>query len=324
MSEIPSRRVSSPFFIGLFVIVGFFLTIAVIVWLGASQIFRDNVYYVTYFDASVEGLETGSAVKYLGVPVGTINKIEVAPDGRLVQITMRIDTKIEITDSLRVKAEFAGIAGGKFLQLHFPSQPEAYYMHPKLRFQVPFTVIPSAPSGFEEIEVAARAVVDNLMQFQAGEISRGAVAFFDATAKFFENEEMYNMVTELKAASMRLNSIMASLDTSKIISNFEYSSEQIVNAANNLNYMTHSLNAKIDNIDIDGTLAHALASYDSLLVNIQLTVGSLGYQSSAVLVGLNETIENIKRTNKDLRKSLRSLTDNPSQIFLTEPPPPEK
>ncbi len=164
MSEIPSRRVSSPFLIGLFVILGTIVIIGVAIWLGSSQFMQENVKYVTYFDGSVEGLEKGSPVKYLGVPVGTISDIRVAEDGRLIEVIMSVDMHIKVNDSLRVKSELAGIAGAKFLQLHYPSDIEMMEINPKIAFEAPHSVIKSAPSGFDEIEIAARSVMNELMK----------------------------------------------------------------------------------------------------------------------------------------------------------------
>ena len=59
--------------LGAFVLGGIALAFAVLVWLGAGDWNRKTRTIVTYFDESVQGLEVGAALKFRGVPVGTVS-----------------------------------------------------------------------------------------------------------------------------------------------------------------------------------------------------------------------------------------------------------
>ncbi len=324
MSKIPGRRISSSFIIGLFVTISGLALLGTLVWLGANKFFKENTFFVTYFDGSVEGLETGSPVKYQGVPVGSISDISVAPDGKLVQVTMQIDTDINITDSLRVKSEFAGIAGGKFLQLHYPNDKLFYFMHPKLSFEPPHKLIKSAPSGFEEIELAAKDLMNNLMQFKAGDISDELIEFFSSSSKFMNNKELYEMITALKETSVHFQNVMGKADSSSIISNLNQTTFKLLETSDKMVLFTELLNQKVKDLEIQSRIDHAIGKYDSLIYTIQNVVNNLGYKAGSVMLTVNETLEQFKSTNKELKKSLRAISDNPSQIFLSEPPEKEK
>ena len=89
------NKFTGAFLIGIFVLTGLVILIATVIWLGKTQFMEESKLYVTYFDGSVEGLEKGSPVKYLGVPVGTVDKIKVAPDGKLVEIVMQIESTLD-------------------------------------------------------------------------------------------------------------------------------------------------------------------------------------------------------------------------------------
>lgn len=324
MNKVSTRRVSNAFIIGLFVMISSLILIGTVIWLGANKFFKENVYFVTYFEGSVEGLETGSAVKYQGVPVGSIAKIEVAPDGKLVQITMQIGSKIDLNDSIRVKSEFAGIAGGKFLQLHYPTEAAFYAMHPKLTFQPQYKVINSAPSGFEEIEIAAKEVMNNFRNLDVTGVSNGAIDMFNSTSEFMKNKQLYDIVKSLSEASLSLSNILANADSSSIITNANSMSAKLLATSNKLYDFTETLNKKVEDIEINKRLDYAIMRYDSLISTIQHNINGLGFQSRSVLLTLNEALEQFKSTNKELRKSLRAISDNPSQIFLSEPPAKEK
>jgi len=85
----PTR--SSKFLIGLFVIIGALICAGVIIWVGAAKFFTKGALYNVYFDESVQGLQVDSAIKYRGVEIGKVQKIDVAPDYRLIEVTMKID-----------------------------------------------------------------------------------------------------------------------------------------------------------------------------------------------------------------------------------------
>ena len=158
--------------LGAFVLGGIALAFAALVWLGAGDWNRKTRTVVTYFDESVQGLEVGAALKFRGVPVGTVTAITIAPDLRHVKVTSQIYEDVlqklglagkgpvlremeETGTPLRIQVASAGITGVKFLLVN--------YFDPK-RFpvqQLPFDpgpdYMPSTPSTLKSIE---EAVVD--------------------------------------------------------------------------------------------------------------------------------------------------------------------
>ena len=92
--------------LGLFVLLGLTLSLAVVVTLGARNWNEESVHYVTYFDESVQGLELGSPVKFRGVSVGRVSGIGIAPDQRHVQVT----SELTVTDLQRLNLGGGGEA----------------------------------------------------------------------------------------------------------------------------------------------------------------------------------------------------------------------
>lgn len=324
MAKIHSRRVISPFLIGIFVILGTFSLIGVIIWLGAVQFLKEQVYYVSYFPGSVEGLEKGSAVKYLGVPCGSVKSINVAPDGKLVEVVMQLDPKLNIDDSLRVQLALAGIAGGKFLQLFYPSSPDLSELSPSYQFEPPYPVIKSTPSGLEELEIAARDVMNNLMQLKVKEISAGTIGFLGSTTKFFNSPELYQIMANLERTSESLQKVMQSADTSQIISNLESFTNVLLQTSQKLDMLAENLQNQADAMDLPGYISKIYDRYDSTIANANYAISLIGYRSEDLLITLAETLEQIKATNKRLRRTLSAISENPSQVFFSEPPPKEK
>ena len=95
------------FTVGLFVVIGFMIGAGAIIWIGASKYFKKGDTFLTYFDESVQGLQIDSRVKYQGVDVGWVTKIDLAPDNRLVEVTMKININPDMANNIVAKLEIA-------------------------------------------------------------------------------------------------------------------------------------------------------------------------------------------------------------------------
>ncbi len=157
--------------LGLFVVSGVVLMLTTVAVLGARSMRKEVGRYVSYFDESVQGLDVGSPIKFRGVTIGTVGRIEIAPDHRNVEVESELGVaelsrlgldvaegpvrkgarkKLQMANDLRVQLASAGLTGVKFLQLDFfvvEDNPP-----PALPFPVPDNYIPAAPSTMKSIE----------------------------------------------------------------------------------------------------------------------------------------------------------------------------
>ena len=88
------------FFVGLFMAGGISIAVVAIIWLGMSRIFEKGNHYAVYFDESVQGLSVDSPVKYRGVAIGRVEQIKVAPDSRLIEVILIIESGIKAEDDM--------------------------------------------------------------------------------------------------------------------------------------------------------------------------------------------------------------------------------
>jgi paraquat-inducible protein B len=157
--------------LGLFVVGGVVMLLTTVAVLGARSLHAEVGRYVSYFDESVQGLDVGSPIKFRGVTIGTVGRIDIAPDHRHVEVESDLGVaelarlgldvavgpvqrgarkKLTMARDLRVQLASAGLTGVKFLQLDFfvvADNPE-----PVLPFPVPDNYIPAAPSMQKNIE----------------------------------------------------------------------------------------------------------------------------------------------------------------------------
>lgn len=327
MTTIPTRRKSNTFLIGVFVLIGFLALSTIVVWLGVSKFFIDYTKYVTYFDGSVEGLERGSPVKYQGVPIGNVKAIGLAPDGKLIEVEFEIVSKTAINDKIRVKAELAGIAGGKFLQLFYPENEKLAALHPHIPFSAPYPVIPSSPSGIEKLEIALTEIVSKIRAMELEKMSEESIVALQAVSAFFTDPKMKSIVGNFEQSSASANRLLATMEKARFVENINVASDNAVLVTEQLQRTVGSLDQEVQDIraaNIPQKIDGAFARYDSLAVQAGQLLHTLGFRIDNTMFSVGEAVDEVRNSNRQLQKTLRKLSDNPSQSIFSEPAPRER
>lgn len=324
---IPTRRKNNPFLIGVFVLIGFLILTTAVIWLGVSNFFTDYTKYVTYFDGSVEGLEPGGPVKYQGVPIGNVKSIGLAPDGKLIEVVFEIESKTAINDKIRVKAEIAGIAGGKFLQLFYPDNEKVASLYPEINFTPTYPVILSSPSGIEKIEIALTDIVNKVRAIDLEGMSTQTTEVLRSVSSFFNDPKMQAILKNFEQTSYTANKLLTDVDNARFLENLNVATDNAVQTTKQIQHTAADLQSEmqsIRDINISRKLDRAFNQYDSLVGTAGTLVNTLGYRVDNTMFSVSEAVEEFKSTNRQLQKTLRKISDNPSQSILSEPAPPEK
>ncbi|OGU55834.1 MAG: hypothetical protein A2X64_11370 [Ignavibacteria bacterium GWF2_33_9] len=317
------NKFTSSFIIGLFALTGILLIIGTIFWLGANEFFKTRNFYLTYFEGSVQGLEQGSSVKYLGVPVGNVSDINISEDGKLVEVKMQIDPDLTVLPSMRVKSEYSGLAGGKFLQIFIPEKGEIV-PKTKLGFKPKFPVIYSTPSGIDELASSTKEVLNEMMKFDFGEISSSTIEMINQINNILKDKNIVLTLENMQQSSKKLSVLFSQLDTTKVVGNFISTSYDIANSAEELVNTVNVLKTKIQNVEVSGFLNNIYADYDTTMTNLDNMIKNVSARSDMMIISLNGLIEDIRKSNKELKNTIQGINDDPSNIFLVRPPKKEK
>ena len=317
-----NKKLSNSFLIGIFILSGIALLVGFILWMGATQFFKEYDYYTTYFNESVQGLETGSSIKYLGVSCGIVDDVSVAPDGKLVQVILKIDKTVKITDDIGVQLEMAGLAGGKFLQLYEIKNKKAGNGI-KIHFKTPYPVIPSATSSIGEITLAASNIIDELGKISWYNISDELTGTLEGTNKFLNNKELYLIVSELHKSTEILTEVLEKVNSSPMINDATITVESLKESAEHLNQLTNNLNKELEKAKIAEQIEKIYAGYDTTVKNTNFAIKNISNRVESSFMEVNSLLQEISITNKNLRKTLRLINESP-YMFLTEPPDDDK
>lgn len=137
-------------FVGLIVLILSAGLLSAGLWLSVGFDRKEYDIYTVYVREAVSGLSDDSIVKYNGVKVGVVNKIELNQfDPQQVKIQLKIEEGTPITTSTRATLISQGITGTTYLGLS-ASSPSLFPLQ-KTPGE-PYPVIPYTPSFFSQLE----------------------------------------------------------------------------------------------------------------------------------------------------------------------------
>ncbi|MDD5641407.1 MAG: MlaD family protein [Syntrophales bacterium] len=281
---------TSNFMLGLFVILGFFLGVAAIIYVGATGYFQKGQTYVTYFNESVQGLQNDSSVKYLGVDVGRVEAIRVAPDNKLIGVVMKVNLRGNLTLNTVAQLKMAGITGVMFVELNRrkPGEPD---LSPKIDFPSEYPVIPSRPSEIQRILTKIDKVMAKLEEIDTKGISDQLILTGKSVENFFKGKEMKAILAKLKATAGNLEKITQRVDKSLS-------------------------KGQLDKIVVDAR--ETLTSVRTVVVSVQEELQAM--KLPEIARETKNTVAKLQQASDTLDKFLERIYDRPPDLLFGKPP----
>lgn len=156
--------------VGLIVVILTIGLLAAALWLSVGFQQKQYKIYAVYMHEAVSGLSEESAVKYNGVQVGSVFKIELSSiDPQEVKILLNIEKGTPITTSTSATLISQGITGTTFVGLSASSSD----LTPLQKIPAePYPIIPTKPSLFNQIDSVIKQVSDNVnkVSIRLGEV----------------------------------------------------------------------------------------------------------------------------------------------------------
>lgn len=319
MSEMAKRQ--SRFMVGLFVIVGVIIGVTAIVWLGAANYFQKGTRYVTYFDESVQGLQVDSRVKYRGVEVGSVERIGVASDQRLVEVVVKIDLEGDVEHSIVTQLKAAGITGIVFVELD-RRRPDAEVFIPPVDMNTGYPVIPSQPSQTKQMLSSIDRIMERIAEVDLKGISEQIRQTSRAAETFLTGQEMKNIVRnlDLTTASLerslrRVDRIFADGKAESIMSAVEQGLGEARQGVGETRAGVAEIRKVLTAIGKEvGDLKTA-----EIAARAQSLIGELDRRTKATAYDIRSTTDEIRQAVDSLRMLIESLRENPSDLFFSEP-----
>lgn len=236
--------------VGLFGVVGLTLIGLLLVNFSRGAAFWKSRYEITVRAEGVGGLKPGAFVMMSGVPVGTVDEMTLASDGRHVLIDCKIESRFEIRADARFEIEQSGFLGDQYVSITPTENRAAALRHGgSVDAAKPFNMseaVRSAVTLMQRLEGAATK-----LDGAVGRVEKGV--FSDSTIS-----DLTNTIANARRVSERADSAVRSVEnliqsnTPAIqgsLSNVQVFSSRLNEFANRLDGLTLQIAGVISNAD---------------------------------------------------------------------------
>ena len=305
------------FKIGVFVLAGFSLLAAALIFLGAGNVFRPRIYLETYVDGTVQGIDLGSPVKFRGVQIGRISKVDFCfniygpqpGEERLDYVYLEMEVDVQVFDGmfteditpvveqavrqgLRVKLQPQGVTGLNFAELNYVSDPALFpplqiWWTPRHHYS------PSAPGTLTSLVESLNKLMDTFGGLELGPTLKGV------------DQALKNFNTTLEGFS----SSMDKLDLSKV--------------STDLQAVLTELRLKVDQVPVEKLSADGMKMMQSLTTvagEMQRLVDALQTNPLLNTDAVGAIVGDFQATAENFRVLSENLREYPSQMLFGEPP----
>jgi ABC-type transporter Mla subunit MlaD len=326
--------------VGLLVLVGIGAVIGVVLFLGGNN-FANGVELETYFHESVEGLDVGAPVNYLGVTLGRVTDIGLvtAEYGhgmpldirratyRLVFVRFVInprkigrpltpaDVEDAINAGLRARVASEGITGITYLSLEFvnPEQNPAIAVPWKAKY--PY--VPSVPSTFAQVTGAAQQIASELEQVNFKAIATSALALIRTLQKQLTNGDAHQTLVAATALLGSLQETLKKADLPALTASLRKTSDATGSLARNA-----ELQGLIENANrTAGELAVAARALPPLIAALSRTAESTDAATAELQRRMTGILTDLQATAANLRDTTDELRSYPAGALFGGPPP---
>lgn len=214
--------------VGLFVAIGLVLLAVLLLQFSKGTTFFRSTYELRLKSGNVGGIKPRASVLMSGVPVGTVSRIELAPDGRRVTIFLKIYGNFTIHRDARFVIEQSGFLGDQYVSI-IPGENRALLLndHDEVESPEPFNMqeVARAAAGFiQRIDETAKKLNDAIERVDRLVLNEQTLTNLSITAGNFRLVSE-RALTTVDSVNTFLESNFTDLEAS--VSNVFHFSEQI-------------------------------------------------------------------------------------------------
>ena len=257
--------------VGIITIVGLLLISAVIIWKSEVFLLQRGYELIASFE-NVEGLTIGSEVRFRGMKVGKVLKIDPGPYD--IKIYAVIDPRLKIPSDSTLRVAYDGIVGIKFLEIR-PGTSEVMY-HPGeiLPGTRTAAIVDFVDIGSKNL-VETKAILETFRKFVEDPRLQKAVhnAIFAAEKTASEAERL---TRELRIAGEGLAKITADPRFQENVKGTVQETEKTLSSANRFFESVGKLNVRVSGGADIGSIANSVRG-DVDIIQSENTYYRLGF-----------------------------------------------
>jgi phospholipid/cholesterol/gamma-HCH transport system substrate-binding protein len=252
--------------LGIFLIIAGVLLGGTLVLLVGMAALEKREAYTLYFAGSISGLETGSVVRYNGLPVGRVDSLKIDPKRITeVKVEISIDEGTVITEDTVAALQMQGITGLKYIELKNRSNDAA-------RVQ-PGATIPVEGSDFDDLAKKATEIANKIdaavghLEALLAEDKIGAL--IDNVVKLTGDQNgatISRILLEVEGNLKATRSLLENPDIQQILANTASASDEIVHIAKDVRAIVGE--ARVAMADIRASVSSTAAAVNALATSL--------------------------------------------------------
>ncbi len=285
---------ASHILVGGFVLAFLAGLVAFAIWIAKVDLDATYREYDIFFDGSVSGLYKRSVVYYLGIPVGDVRDITLAPhDTQKVRVHVRLRDEVPVTEGASARLEFQGLTGVAYIELKGGPQGGARIQQ---RQGQEFPVIPSDPSPLLEFYESAPNLVNE------------AIRAIQQVQKLLSDDNIAEVASILSNVdSVSANVARGTQDLDTLVTDARALMTRVGETADKISALADSGNALLeeDGKRLVNEAVETLDAAQAMLERIDLLVDA---NEETVTQFVSGSLPEVSRMIVDLRRTARSLS----------------
>jgi len=325
------------FKIGLFVIVAVVLILVAVALFGSGVFAEERMYFETYFDGSVSGLNVGAPVEYRGVRMGRVEKVTFAvneyklPVGseeffkyqRLIMVLASVDTenlpaktpqerqanlKRMVSGGLRLRLASNILTGLAFLQADYLDPNQFPVL--EVSWKPKNIYVPSAPGELSTMKESVDKILFRLEKIDTERIGQLIEQLLVAVVQAVDDANVPEVSKGVEDLVASAKQAVEDADVSAI-------SEEIIGLFAEARQTNQDLKKLLASEKTNARMANVpkmIGQLNATLQRIDKLIVSQTPQIEQALKDLRQTSANLKELTENLKK-------HPSEVIFSQPPP---
>jgi phospholipid/cholesterol/gamma-HCH transport system substrate-binding protein len=327
--------IKTKFSVGLFLIIGIAVVIIGVIWLGMSRYFEEGRFLAAYFDESVQGLDKDSPVKYRGVHIGRVHEIGVAPDGRLIEVVLLIESdfqpKQESPDVV-AKLKSVGITGLMFIELEQLDGKPPDVASP-FEFVPPHPVLPTRTSEIAKLFKGIEDVIDLFRTLDADAITTQLTQVLENINTTLEKARIEALITDVHDSVKKFQQMVEPAPFSQMLASIDEAGRSVEKMADNAHGGIHEIRRTVNGLDsvistsgedIRQITADLSTTAEQIKLAMQTATGLLSHTDRQLVTVQQQiivTLRRIERATDTMNRFLERIASHPSQLVFGKPQP---
>lgn len=304
---------------------GIFLVVSLVLLAIISAVFvipklrdKGDIYFIDFREISVNGVNEGADVKYQGVKIGSVIRIDVNPDDlRSVLLYIEIKKGFPVKKDMRAALQYAGITGLRFVEIS-GGRTEAEKLEPGGKILTKKGLGEKAEDLVLNVDSVVEAINNILNPENREKISLILKNLEKSTgifSKVLEQKEtnIGNSIKNIDKVSRQLNELTSNLNEFTL--HLKDLSEQ--NQIEKIVKQTDSLIQNISRRFSDQEMGKVLVDIDTFVKTTTISVRKIENRFINLENELSETLATLRTSLENISRFTRDLTEDPTILLRT-------